>query len=148
MSDKAEALMHSFVDQMNFSPLFRQAARSWNLTIQFRIIETVFRVPLALFAQKGGEWWAIKIDDGGAELIQGDRRHQVEFRSRVEFETDFDSLAEILGGRMTVGRALLEDRLVAGGVLAHWAGTLIHLTQAGGDMSRFLSSGQTKAFLR
>ncbi len=147
MKHKAEPLMRGFVERMNSSPLFCQAARGWNLTIQFRIIDIVFRAPLMSFAQADGEWWAVKVEDGHAELMSGDMRYQVEFRSRVEFETELDTLAEILAGRMTVARALLEDRLVAGGVLAHWAGTLIHLAQAGEEMSKFLSSGRTKAFL-
>ena len=141
-------LFNDFVSRMNASSLFQQASRGADFTIQFRIIPAVHRAPLNTFAGSEGQWWNIVIKDGKAELAEGDRRASVDVRSRVEYECEADSAAEILTGATTVGKALLDDRLVAGGVLAHFAGTLIHLTHCGDDGSQFLPGGYVKAFLR
>jgi len=136
------------VNLMNSSSLFRNASRGWDFTISFHIVPTVVRAPMSVFARDEDGWWSIQVRDGRAELAPAVDRRDIDFRKRVEFEAEVGAIEDIIGKRTTIGQALLDDRLVAGGVLAHWAGTLIHLAQSGDDPTRFLSSGHQKAFLK
>jgi len=147
MSDLAELFAH-FVEQMNATAQFKRAARDASIDIQFRVIPHVYRAPLEKFAGKDGDWFCIQIRNGVAELMVGDHRAQSDFKNRVEFEVERETIEELLSGKVTVSQALLADRLIAGGVLAHWAGTLIHLTQTGDKPTSFLPSGHEKGFLR
>jgi hypothetical protein len=118
------------------------------MSIQFRILPHVVRAPLNTFAGSDGEWFCIKVLEGKAELIPADLRSETDFKNRVEFEVESEAVKELLRGEITVAQALLADRLIAGGVLAHWAATLIHLTQARDRPTAFLPSGHIKGFLQ
>lgn len=131
---------------MNASPLFERAARGWKIRLYIRILDKVVRASLDGFAARSDDWICVEIDQGRASKAAGSRLKD-DFRNRVEFELEPGVLDALANGETTVGRELLSDRLVAGGVLAHWTGTLIHLAQAGDRPTRFLPSSRTKGFM-
>jgi hypothetical protein len=146
MTEKERKAVDRIVDLMNTSELFRSAAKGWKIRVYLRILDKVVRAPLNTFAARSDDWACIQIDDGKASTSTGSRLLD-DLRNRVEFEMEAGVLESLANGETTVGRELLRDRLVAGGVLAHWTGTLIHLAQAGDEPTRFLPSGRIKGFM-
>jgi hypothetical protein len=146
MTEQERNAVERMVDLMNSSKLFRSAAKGWKIRVYVRILDKVVRAPLNTFAAQSDDWAFIEIDEGRASTSTRSRL-QDDLRNRVEFEVEAGVLEALANGESTVGRELLRDRLVAGGVLAHWTGTLIHLAQAGDEPARFLPSGRTKGFM-